>query len=484
MILAVSRFRVANDTADAVANAFANRPGLVDAWPGFLGLETFRDVKDANLFYLVTRWTDAGSFREWHRSPAHRASHRWMPRGLHLDPAYTRLVELERLPGGKDTDAFTLTLDGAAAIARYLERTRIVHVMRLGLDGMLLFANEATGALFGMPSGDLIGTSVFDRLTEPDARRLRGVLAGEPAPEDPMLLNFCCDSGGDPTTLVCQVHATPRDCLIVAEPPYESDRDLQHKLLAVNQDLATLARERHRAIAAEQAARRVAESATRTKDEALAVIAHELRQPLSAATMALSNLEQLQRPEDLGRTRAILRRQLSQMTRLVEDLLDASNIMRGAIALQRQATDLRGIVQEGLEVLGPALRERDQRSSLSLPERAVAISADPLRVRQVLSNLLTNASKYTPPGGSISVSVERDDAWGVVRVRDTGRGIAPDVINSLFGLFVRASDDAGGLGIGLAVAKRLVELHGGRIEARSDGIGLGSKFVTRWPVTD
>ncbi len=234
MILAVSRFRVANDSADAVADAFANRPGLVDAWPGFLGLETFRDIQDANLFYLVTRWTDAGAFREWHRSPAHRASHRWMPRGLRLDPAYTRLVELERLPGGKDTDAFTLTLAGAAAIARYLARTRIVHVMRLGLDGELLFVNEATSALFGMSPVDLIGTPVFDRLTEPDARRLRGVLAGEPAPEDPVLLNFCCDSGGDPTTLVCQVHATPRDCLILAEPPYESDRDLQHQLLAVN----------------------------------------------------------------------------------------------------------------------------------------------------------------------------------------------------------------------------------------------------------
>lgn len=178
-----------------------------------------------------------------------------MPRGLRLDAAYTRLVELERLPGGKDTDAFTLTLDGAGAIARYFERTRLVHLMRLGLDGTVLFANEATGVLFGVSPGDLIGTSAFDRLTEPDARRLRSVLAGEQAPEDPLLLNFCCDGNGDPTTLVCQVYATPQDCLVLAEPPYESDRDLQRQLLAVNQDLATLARERHRTVAAEQTAR-------------------------------------------------------------------------------------------------------------------------------------------------------------------------------------------------------------------------------------
>lgn len=390
MILAVSRFRVANDATDAVADAFANRPGLVDAWPGFLGLETFRDIRDANLFYLVTRWTDIAAFRQWHRSPAHRASHRWMPRGLRLDPAYTRLVELERLPGGKDADAFTLTLDGAAAIAQYFERSRVVHVMRLGLDGTVLFANEAARALFDVPPRDLIGTSVFDRLTEPDARRLRDVLAGEPAADDSLLLNFCCDSHGDPTTLVCQVHTTPQDCLILAEPPYESDRDLQHQLLAVNEDLATLARERHRAVAAEHAARREAELANRTKDDALAVIAHELRQPLNAAAMALEMLDK--RPDAGDRTRAVLERQLGNMTRLVGDLLDASNVMRGTIPLQREDIDLRSIAQEGLEALEPALRDRGQRFSLSLPERAVAISADPLRVRQVLSNLLTNAS--------------------------------------------------------------------------------------------
>ena len=398
MILAVSRFRVANDTADAVAAAFLNRPRLVDSWPGFLGLETFRDVKDASLFYLVTRWTDAAAFREWHRSPAHRASHAWMPKGLRLDAAYTRLVELERLSAGTDTDTFTLALDGAAAIARYLERTRVVHVIRLGLDGTVLFANDASGALFGVSARDVIGTSVFLRLTEADADRLRGILSGEPIPDESLLLNFCGDAHGDPTTLVCQLHRTPEDCLILAEPAYESDRDLQHQLIAINEDLATLARQRHRAVAAEQAARRTAELATKTKDEALAVIAHELRQPLNAATMALAVLEK--RPEALDRIRGTLGRQLSQMTRLVEDLLDASNVMRGTIQLQKQRVDLRSVVQEGFELLEPLILERQQQPSLSLTQESVEITADPMRVRQVFSNLLTNASKvHTERGG-------------------------------------------------------------------------------------
>lgn len=195
--------------------------------------------------------------------------------------------------------------------------------------------------------------------------------------------------------------------------------------------------------------------------------------------MALAVLEK--RPDALDRIRGALGRQLAHMTRLVDDLTDASSVMRGTIELQKQRVDLRSIVQEGFELLEPLMLERQQRPSLSLQEESVEINADPTRVRQVFSNVLTNASKYTPSGGSISVSVEHDDAFGIVRVRDTGKGIAPDAVGSLFDLFVRASNDAGGLGIGLAVAKRLVELHGGSIEGRSEGPGLGSEFVTSWP---
>ena len=217
MILAVSRFRIANGTGDAVAEAFLARPRLVDEWPGFLGLETFRDVTDASLFYLVTRWTDVAAFRAWHQSPAHRASHAWMPRGLRLDPAYTKLVELERLAPAEGTNAFDLTLDAAMAIARYLARTRVVHVLKLSVDGTVLFANDAAGDLLEAAPGDLLGSSIFPLLTAADAERLRGCLAGGRAPHEATRLNFCPQVHGNPVTLACQLLVTPQDCVILGE---------------------------------------------------------------------------------------------------------------------------------------------------------------------------------------------------------------------------------------------------------------------------
>lgn len=479
MILAVSRFRVANGTEGAVAAAFLDRPRLVDSWPGFLGLETFRDVKDECVFYLVTRWTDCATFRAWHSSPAHRASHAWMPGGLRLDPAFTRLVELERLASPDGTDVFNLALDAAAVIARFLEITRFVHVLRLALDGTVLFANEAVADALGVEPLRLTGTAVFTHLTEPGAELLRRILSGEQATDGVVALNFC-DFEGHPLTLACHLQLTARECVILGEPVYEYQRELQHQLLAVNEDLANLARERHRATAAEQSARRAAELANRTKDEALAVIAHELRQPLNAATMALSVLRD--RPEAAERVRVILRRQLEQMTNLVEDLMDASRVIRGAIVLQKQCVDLRKITEDAIEVIRPAARKRDQSLSVSLWPAPLQIDADPGRFGQVLSNVLTNALKFTGTGGLISVVVERDADHGVVRVSDSGVGIAPDAVEQVFGLFVRASTESGGLGIGLAVAKGLVEQHGGSITAHSEGAGRGSEFVLRWPL--
>ena len=479
MILAVSRFRVANATESAVAAAFLDRPRIVDSWPGFLGLETFRDVKDATVFYLVTRWTDSATFRAWHSSPAHRASHAWMPAGLRLDASYTRLVELERLPSRDSPDMFDLTVDRAALIGKLLEHSRVVHVLRVALDGTVLFANEAVAAALGIETGDFQGTAIFPRLTEADAGRLRRILSGDQPPDGRLLLNFT-DAEGQPLTLACHLQLTPEDCFILGEPEYESDRQLQHHLLAANEELAILARERHRATNAEQAARRAAESANRTKDEALAIIAHELRQPLNAATMAIAVLKA--RPEELDRIRPRLERQLAQMTTLVEDLMDASRVIRGSIELVKRRVDLRDVTGEAVEQIRPAAEKKQQDVSIALGLDSLEIVADTERFSQTLGNVLTNAIKYTPAGGSIAVVVEREGNDGVIRVSDTGTGIAPESLDNLFDLFVRASADPGGLGIGLAVSKRLVEMHGGSITARSDGPGLGSEFILRWPL--
>jgi signal transduction histidine kinase len=144
--------------------------------------------------------------------------------------------------------------------------------------------------------------------------------------------------------------------------------------------------------------------------------------------------------------------------------------------------DLRELTGHGIDQIRLAADQKQQHLSAALGPDAVEIDVDTARFGQVLSNVLTNAVKYTPVGGSITVTVGREGTDGVVRVSDTGAGIAPEALDHLFGLFVRASADAGGLGIGLAVAKRLVEMHGGSIAVRSDGLGRGTEFVLRWPM--
>ncbi len=478
MILAVSRFRVANATEDAVAAAFLNRPRLVESWPGFLGLETFRDAKDATVFYLVTRWTNAATFRAWHSSPAHRASHAWMPAGLRLDPSNTRLVELERLSSGDSPDMFNLAVDRAALVGRLLELSRLVHVLRVALDGTVLFANEAVAAALGVEARELQQTAIFPHLTGPDAEQLRRILNGD-EPRDELMLNFI-DADGQPLTLGCHLQLTPEDCFILGEPEYESERQLQRHLLEANEELAMLARERHRATTAEQVARRAAESANRVKDEALAVIAHELRQPLNAAMMALAVLNA--RPDRFDHVRGTLERQLAHMTTLVEDLLDASRVIRGSIVLFKRRVDLRQVTNDAVEQVRPAAESKQQAVSVVVGAEPLEIDTDLVRFSQVLSNVLTNAINYTSPGGTISVVVERDGGDGVIRVADTGAGIAADSLATLFDLFVRASSETSGLGIGLAVSQRLIEMHGGSIVARSDGLGRGSEFILRWPL--
>ena len=478
MILAVSRFRVANGKEEEVSQAFLHRPHLVDDWPGFLGMETFTDTKDRTIFYLVTRWTDAASFRDWHASPAHRESHQWMPPGLRLDPALTKVVELDRLVGAEGPEPFEMVVDSAQLLTDYLRRTRVVCVIRCALDGTVLFANDAVARYLQSTPDQLQGRSIFTCLTDSDAELLRLQIAGEQSTN--LLRMNVCDADGHPMTLACALRITPVDCTIVGEPEFEHEREIHEQLLAVNEELASMARERHRAATAEQLARRLAEQANRTKDEALAVIAHELRQPLNAATMALAVLDR--KPEKSEEVRELMRRQFSHMTRIVEDLIDASKVLRGDIRLQTARMDLRATVSESLELITALVADGDQRLSVSLPEAAVPVDVDPTRMRQVLSNLLTNAQKYTPAGGSISVTVTVEPDGATVRVRDTGEGIPAESLDQLFGLFIRATNSTGGLGIGLAMAKRLVELHGGTITVHSAGIGQGAEFVVRVPL--
>jgi signal transduction histidine kinase len=238
--------------------------------------------------------------------------------------------------------------------------------------------------------------------------------------------------------------------------------------------------ERERAVAALR-------EADRRKDEFLAMLAHELRNPLAPLRNAIGVLARtLGADATQHRAVAMADRQVRQLTRLVDDLLDVSRITQGKIALDRRPLAVSDAVTEAVEAIRPVLEQRGQRIALRLPPRSPVVAADSLRLAQVLENLLSNASKYTDPGGFVEVSVTDTGEDVEIRVRDTGIGLPPEQLDRVFDLFTQVeagSDRAqGGLGIGLSLVRNLVALHGGQVSAHSDGPGLGACFVVRLPV--
>jgi signal transduction histidine kinase/CheY-like chemotaxis protein len=226
--------------------------------------------------------------------------------------------------------------------------------------------------------------------------------------------------------------------------------------------------------------------ADRRKDEFLAILAHELRNPLAPLRNALEALRlQPDDREAAGWARALMERQVAQMVRLIDDLLDLSRVSRGRIELRHERIEVRALVQAAMDICGTAIHAAGHRFTLELPEAPVALRCDPTRLVQVISNLLSNAAKYTPAGGHITLSARRQDSTVEIAVRDTGMGIPSDMLGRVFEMFTQVPQSLersqGGLGIGLTLVKRLVELHGGTVEARSAGPGLGAEFVVRLP---
>jgi len=224
---------------------------------------------------------------------------------------------------------------------------------------------------------------------------------------------------------------------------------------------------------------------SRRKDEFLAMLAHELRNPLGAITHAMHILK-LDKPEHVPQMHALIERQTGRLVRLVNDLLDVARVSRGLIELKRSPIDVTGIVRDAAEAARGKLEQQRHVLTVSVPDFPVAVEGDPVRLEQVVANLLENAIKYTEPGGQISISLVEEGAEAVLRVADNGIGIAPENVGRIFDLFTQVDSAstraAGGLGLGLNVVRRVLELHGGRIEARSGGLGLGSEFVARLPL--
>ena len=227
------------------------------------------------------------------------------------------------------------------------------------------------------------------------------------------------------------------------------------------------------------------DEADRKKDEFLAMLAHELRNPLAPLRTGLELLKLEPSAELVARTKATMERQITNLTRLVDDLLDVSRITRGKVALKSVALDARQPVSEAVSVAQPLAISKGLTLDMRLPSQPVIVHADPVRVEQMIGNLIGNAIKFTPAGGRIRVSVHVEDAWAVMTVRDTGVGIPPGQLERVFDLFgqVSASLDRsqGGLGIGLTVVRLIAELHGGTAQVFSDGEGQGTAAVVQLP---
>jgi signal transduction histidine kinase len=261
------------------------------------------------------------------------------------------------------------------------------------------------------------------------------------------------------------------------------NRVLKHanaELEAANRSLQTEVTERTRVELA-------LKEADRHKDEFLAMLAHELRNPLAPIHNAvqLMRLKQLSDPQ-VAWSRDVIERQVVHLTRLVDDLLDVSRITRGKITLNKEVIELATLVARTVETVQPLIEERGHTLSVAIPNGMLAVLGDPTRLTQALGNVLGNAAKYTEGGGRITISATESGAEVEIRVRDSGIGIPAELMPIIFNLFTQLDRSSGraqsGLGIGLALVQRLVEMHGGSVTAHSDGVGRGSEFVIRLPL--
>ena len=322
-----------------------------------------------------------------------------------------------------------------------------------------LLVNEHFAELFGMDADAVVGRSLYQCFP--------AEIAGQFAENNRKAL----EKGA-----MCEFEEIaphpdgPRTYVSIKAPLYDADGAL-HAICGVSTDIT----ERTRLMAALR-------QAQQQKDAALATIVHELRQPLGAIQPALEVMRASVGADKREQAQLIIERQVLQMARLVEDLLDVSRIAQGAVTLRRERTSLKGSLDAALNVVQPLIREREQHLSVEAPSEPVWLDADPQRLQQVFSNLLTNASKFTEPKGRIDLAVEVGSDEVVVSVRDTGCGITADALPHIFDLFAQVEPDGRGLGIGLSVVRGLVEQHGGRVEARSGGPGEGAELLVHLPL--
>lgn len=270
-----------------------------------------------------------------------------------------------------------------------------------------------------------------------------------------------------------------------AEPYVAETKQLQESLRAASALLEDRLRERDQQVLRAEAACAEAEQANRTKDHFLAVLGHELRNPLAPSLTVLEILKR-RSPDVIPRERALLERQIGHMVRLVNDLLDVSGLARGKVDLVCQRFELRRAVDRAIDMARPLLDQQAHDLSVRVPEAGCSLHADEDRIVQVLTNLLTNAARYTPPGGHVSLLAREEDGQVILSCEDDGPGIAPDLVPVLFDPFVQGPRTidrrVGGLGLGLSLARSFTELHGGTLRYESRSPERGSRFLVRLPL--
>jgi signal transduction histidine kinase len=260
-----------------------------------------------------------------------------------------------------------------------------------------------------------------------------------------------------------------------------------HSQLELHRMRAQVAEERKLLLERERQARVAAEEANRSKDEFLALLGHELRNPLAPIFTALQ-LINLRKGESTERERAIIERQINHLARLVDDLLDISRIKRGNVQLKKESIEIATVVAKAIEMASPLIEGRMHYLFVAVPNRGLLVNGDPARLTQAISNLLTNAAKYTEPTGRIWISAGRKGKEIELSVRDNGIGMTPELVSHVFDLFYQGAQgldrSGGGLGLGLSIVRNLVTLHGGSVEASSAGLGKGSEFTIRLPAAE
>jgi signal transduction histidine kinase len=438
----------------------------------------FVDHGDPSIFYLVTRWTDLASFETWHGSAAHRESHALIPKGLKLDPAWTQVLHLLRLEGTTAPALTEALIDSALLTGSYVAASEGVHAFALTAHGTIRACNAAAASIDRDTA--LEGRSLTEYMPHADAERLRQLLARPHRTQQPVRLNFA----GPRTpafTLDCWLDVHSDGAVLLGHAPARRDQQLQDELMAINQELAVLSRVRSRAVREERVGREEAEQLNRERNAFLTVIAHELRQPISASLAALSVMRRLVTDAKLERPRAVIERQMLQLTRLVDDLADTARVASGAIELRNQEVDLVQQLRQLSTSWEESAKDQDKSFRSDLPPTPVLVRGDLDRLQQIFSNLVSNALKYTPTGKQVVLTLRTDGEFAETSVADEGEGIPADRLPRIFELFQRATTTGTGLGVGLSVVHALVTAHGGTIEAASPGVGLGATFTVRLP---